>query len=153
MCTFIFANLLIVKCRKTHNSQLKPDLQYLIFVGKDHQQKFIDENFPIYSTCIVFVAGTKFLILPILAGGVSLSKSGIVPTGRSFPIHKPGANTDYINPGDVNLHLLPSNPQANDQYMVHATFRPDKAGGSATTSVQFMISDVPKPLRSLMIAF
>ena len=61
-------------------------------------------------------------------GGVSLSKSGIVPTGRAFPVHKPGANTDYISPGDVNLHLLPSNPQASDQYMVHTTFRPDKAG-------------------------
>ena len=70
----------------------------------------------------------RLLPLYILVGGVSLSKSGIVPTGRAFPIHKPGANTDYISPGEVNLHLLPSNPQANDQYMVHATFRPDKAG-------------------------
>ena len=102
---------------------------------------------------VIFMAGTKFMILaqrkiniiiiPTLVGGVSLSKSGIVPTGRSFPVHKPGANTDYINPGDVNLHLLPSNPQANDQYMVHTTFRPDKAGGSASASVQFMVNDVP----------
>ena len=75
-------------------------------------------------------------------GGVSLSKSGIVPTGRAFPIHKPGANTDYISPGDVNLHLLPSNPQANDQYMVHATFRPDKAGGLVTKSKLFCVVQI-----------
>ena len=82
----------------------------------------------IHAATRVEVIVMRLLSLCILVGGVSLSKSGIVPTGRAFPVHKPGANTDYISPGEVNLHLLPSNPQANDQYMVHATFRPDKAG-------------------------
>ena len=107
MC--IYAHVYVcesINCERRKNSinrysQLKPVLLYFTFVCSTH-------------LCDV--------------GGVSLSKSGIVPTGRAFPLHKPGANTDYISPGDVNLHLLPSNSQANDQYVVHATFRPDKAG-------------------------
>ena len=65
-----------------------------------------------------------------LTGGVSLSKSGVVPIGRGYPVQKTGSNTEYINPSEVNLHLLPTNPQANDQYMVHTTARPEKAGKS-----------------------
>ena len=64
-----------------------------------------------------------------ILGGVSLSKSGIVPTGQASPKRHASSTTEnVVNPSEVNLHLLPSNPQANDQYMVHTTSRPEKAG-------------------------
>ena len=60
-----------------------------------------------------------------VTGGVSLAKSGLVPIGRGFPSKKP---TDRIGPGEVNFHLLPSNPALNDTYGVYPTSRSDKSG-------------------------
>ena len=58
-------------------------------------------------------------------GGVSLSKSGLVPVGRSLPAKKP---SETIDPSEVNLHLLPTNQNATDTYSVHCSSRPEKGG-------------------------
>lgn len=63
-----------------------------------------------------------------IAGGVSLAKSGIVPIGRGFPPKKPSKNMDTVDPGEVNLHLLPTNQNVTDAYSVFCTTRPEKSG-------------------------
>ena len=68
--------------------------------------------------------GAKFSV----NGGISLYKSGIVPTGRSFPTKKGPKSNDNINPADVNLHLLPTNQSANDNFGVYAASKPENAG-------------------------
>ena len=63
-----------------------------------------------------------------VASGVSLFNSGVIPTGVGFPSVKPYKKADEINPADINLHLLPSNPSLADSYSVHTTSRPEKQG-------------------------
>lgn len=63
-----------------------------------------------------------------IAGGASLAKSGIVPVGRGFPGKKSLKTMDTIDPGEVNLHLLPTNRNITDTYNAFCTTRPEKSG-------------------------
>lgn len=60
-----------------------------------------------------------------IGGGVSLAKSGLVPIGRGFPDKRLG---DKVGPEEVNLHLLPSNPNLADTYGTYSTSHPEKSG-------------------------
>ncbi|XP_064397219.1 nonsense-mediated mRNA decay factor SMG9-like isoform X2 [Halichondria panicea] len=59
-----------------------------------------------------------------IGGGVSLAKSGLVPIGRGFPDKRLG---DKVGPEEVNLHLLPSNPNLADTYGTYSTSHPEKS--------------------------
>lgn len=58
-----------------------------------------------------------------VAGGVSLLKSGLVPTGRELP-RPSSSKPDSVEPGSVNLHLLPHNSSAGETYSVHVVCPP-----------------------------
>ena len=63
-----------------------------------------------------------------LTGGVSLARSGIVPTGRGFPSKKPSKNLEEADVGEVNLNLLPTNQSSNDNFGAHCITKPEKQG-------------------------
>ncbi len=68
--------------------------------------------------------GAKFII----NSGISLYKSGIIPTGKSFPLRNGAKSNDDIDPAEVNLHLLPTNSGATDTFSVYTASKPENAG-------------------------
>ena len=61
-------------------------------------------------------------------GGISLFKSGIVPTGKGFPLRKGAKSNDNIDPADVSFHLLPTNQNATDNFSVYTAAKPENLG-------------------------
>ena len=77
-----------------------------------------------------------------VASGVSLFNSGVIPTGVGFPSVKPYKKADEVNPADINLHLLPSNPSLADSYSVHTTSRPEKQGSVCVMCAKSHVGDM-----------
>ena len=75
----------------------------------------------------------------IIAGGISLARSGLVPVGKFIPDgHKgvPGTaakGRGEVDEIDINLHLLPTNSNPQDNFGAHCVERHDREGKWTTT--------------------
>ena len=70
-----------------------------------------------------------------LAGGVSLLRSGLVPSGRLIPFQEihhggmlGGRSKGEVDEADVNLHLLPNNTNPQDCFGAHCVVKREREG-------------------------
>ncbi len=115
-------------------SSLRPCPHSIVFV-LNHASPDDFQPFTLRETHLLLAdhfQGAKFSI----NGGLSLLKSGIVPVGKGFPLRKGPKSNDNIDPGDVNIHLLPTNTSATDTFGIYTASKPENTGAIDNSTLE-----------------